>query len=113
MIKFIIPVVFSIAFASCATAEVRNTPATSLAADFQEADSLMAADDFDSEAIASLRSRLHARLRQEGDDAFAEAFATTPMMKQVSVVNVMGFMNPSDYDRFPKTKYLLSAAPKI
>ncbi len=73
----------------------------------------MTSDDRDWAAIADLQSRLHARLRQEGDDALATALNTIPEMKRVSVVNVMGFLDPREYDRFPKTQNLLSAAPKI
>lgn len=113
LLKSIIIAIFGIALVSCATTDTTNAPATSLVADFQEADKLMMSDDFDSVAIADLQSRLHARLRLEGDEAFASALATIPDLKRVSVVNVMGFMNPSDYDQFPKTKHLLSATPKI
>jgi hypothetical protein len=111
--KSIIIAIFGIALVSCATTETTRAPATSLVADFQDADKLMTSDDFDSIAIADLRSRLHARLRLEGDEAFASALDTISEMKRVSVVNVMGFMDPSDYDQFPKTQHLLSAAPKI
>jgi len=64
-------------------------------------------------AFNELRMRLHSRLRAEGDDSFSATLSKIPEMKQVSVVNVMGFMNPSEYDRFPKTQYILAAAPKI
>ena len=111
--KSIIIAIFGIALVSCATTDTTSAPATSLVADFQEADKVMTSDDFDSVAIADLRSRLHTRLRLEGDEAFASALDTIPQMKRVSVVNVMGFMDPSDYDQFPKTQHLLSAAPKI
>jgi hypothetical protein len=80
--------------------------------DLQKAETLMSGD-FGSEAFYALRARLHARLRAEGDDKFSAALAEIPMMEQVSVVNVMGFMNPSDYDNFPKTQYILESAPKI
>lgn len=69
--------------------------------------------EFTSAEFDSLRAHLHSRLQEEGDDKFSTALAAMPPMIQTSVVNVMGFMKPSDYDQFPKTKEVLSSAPKI
>jgi hypothetical protein len=76
LFKSLIIAIFGIALVSCATTYTTSAPARSLVADFQEAEKLMTSDDFDSVAIADLRSRLHARLRLEGDEAFASALDT-------------------------------------
>jgi hypothetical protein len=101
-------------FGGCAAVEPTNVTADqSLAADFSEAQKLMTADNFDWEAITELRHRLHRRLAEEGDTAFSSVLGTIPEMDRVPIVNVMGFLNPEEYDPYPKTEYLLSSAPKI
>ena len=89
------------------------TPNTTLAEDFQEAHKLMSSDGRDWAAITALGDKLHLRLAQEGDATFSSVLRTVPEMKRVSVVNVMGFLNPEKYDPYPKTQNLLSSAPKI
>lgn len=103
----------SIALCACAGGwEGSSGYETSLQQDFQRADEIQRRDVNSSEWDA-LRVRLHARLRKEGDEQFAAALSALPLMDQVSVVNIMGFKNPSDYDNFPKTKNVLASAPKI
>ena len=103
----------SIALCACAGGrEAQSGHDTSLQQDFLKADQIQRGDVNPAEWNA-LRARLHARLRKEGDEQFAAALSALPLMDQVSVVNMMGFMNPSDYDNFPKTKHLLASAPKL
>jgi hypothetical protein len=99
----------------CACASTSREPIafdTSLQEDFKKADDIQLGK-VDPAERDELRRRLHARLRKEGDDYFATALSALPLMDQVSVVNIMGFQNPSDYDKFPKTRYVLGSAPKI
>ena len=110
-----LPVFLIALLALCSCAAPQKAPVeynTLLQEDFRKAD-ILQGGDVNLSAINELRIRLHSRLRQEGDDKFAAILAAQPLMAQVSVVNIMGFTNPSDYDNFPKTKHVLSAAPKI
>ena len=70
-------------------------------------------EDFPAEDRTKLGTRLHQKLRSLGDGVFAQALSKQPYEVQIEVVNVMGFLNPSLYDDFPKTKDVLSSAPKI
>lgn len=104
--------VAAVAFASCAPAPVAtNAGSIPLQEDFQRASVVM--QKFSVTEMNVLRERLHQRMRQEGDEKFATELAKQPESVQIDVVNVMGFLNPTEYDEFPRTKYVLSAAPKI
>lgn len=95
-----------------AVRKVAVQPTESLHAYFLKADFLSQADHWDQEAWSTLKNDLHRQLREQGDRVFARALAKESYGVQIAVVNCMGFVNPSDYDEYPKTQYVLSAAPK-
>lgn len=103
--------IFSLIVCSCVTSPKNNLPL--LEDDFKHAYELQRAARYDAAAHQLLKNRLHQRLKEEGDESFSQTLAKQPYKIQIEVVNTMGFSDPSSYDRFPRTKYVLSAAPKI
>ena len=66
----------------------------------------------DSVAWKQLGQDLRSQLHTLGDDCFADALSKESDDVRVSVVNCIG-CDPADYRDYPKTGYVLSAAPKI
>ena len=108
-----LPFVF-FAFLGCATlrraSSVNEVPA--LHVKFIAADAIERGD-FDLNTWNELKRTLHAELHRLGDEIFAQALSQESDEVRVSVVNCMGFLQPAQYDRYPKTLHVLSAAPKI
>ena len=84
---------------------------TTIEQDFQSAQPIM--NEFDLEKMAVLRQRLYQRLIVEGDEKFARVLERQTNEVQTEVCNVMGLLEEKQFDKFPKTRYALSAAPKI
>jgi hypothetical protein len=84
---------------------------TTLEQDFQSAQPIMY--EFDRDKMEFLRKRLHQRLIDVGDEKFARTLAQQTNEVQTEVCNVMGLLEEKPFDKFPKTRYALSAAPKI
>lgn len=88
-----------------------HTWTTTLEQDFRSAQPIMC--EFNREKMAVLRQRLHQRLIVEGDENFARVLERQTNEVQTEVCNVMGLLEEKQFDNFPKTRYALSAAPKI
>jgi len=88
------------------------TPAEYLHTCFLYAD-ILERGPVDLESRSALQIKLHEALKMYGDDLFAAALGKEKPTVQVSVVNVMGLLNPSVYNEYPKTKHVLAAAPKV
>jgi len=84
---------------------------TSLREDFQSAPAIM--HEFNRERMEVLRQRLVLRMKEEGDERFASVLGEQSDEVQTDVCNVMGMLKEPEFDGFPKTRYALSAAPKI
>jgi hypothetical protein len=69
--------------------------------------------EFNRERMEALRQRLYRRMREDGDEAFANALRRQPDEVQTEVCNIMGLLEEKQFDKFPKTRYAISAAPKI
>ncbi len=87
-----------------------HTWPTTLEQDFRSAQPIM--HEFDREKMEVLRQRLHQRLIVEGDEKFASVLERQPDEVQTEVCNIMGLLEEKQFDKFPKTRYALSAAPK-
>lgn len=85
--------------------------ATTLEQDLQSAQPIM--HKFDLKKMENLRQQLHRRLIEEGDEKFARTLELQTDEVQTEVCNIMGLLEESRFDRFPKTRHALSAAPKI
>ena len=85
--------------------------ATTLEQDFRSAQPIMY--EFDRGKMAVLRQRLHQRLIQVGDENFASVIEQQTNEVQTEVCNAMGLLEEKQFYKFPKTRYALSAAPKI
>ena len=68
--------------------------------------------EFDRSKMEALRQRLYSRMREVGDDRFAGVLRQQPYEVQTEVCNIMGLLEEKQFDKFPKTRYALSAAPK-
>jgi len=109
----LVGVVACVLVASCATKQpALPSPTEKLRLYFASADALQRSD-FNLEALNTLKVILHQQLHVVGDDTFSKALSNESEDIQISVVNCMGFSDPSEYNRFPKTKHVLAAAPKI
>jgi len=100
------------AMVSCVnSARESHTWTTSLREDFQSAPAIM--HEFDRGRMEVLRQRLVLRMREEGDERFASVLGEQSNEVQTDVCNVMGMLEEPEFDGFPRTRYALSAAPKI
>lgn len=84
---------------------------TTLEQDLQSSKPIMY--EFDLKKMDVLRQRLHQRLIEEGDEMFASALEQQTNEVQTEVCNIMGLLESRQFDKFPKTRHALSAAPKI
>ena len=69
--------------------------------------------EFDLKKMAALKERLLTRMHEVGDDSFAAAIERQSDDVRTEICNTIGLLEESKYDGFPKTRYQLSAAPKI
>jgi hypothetical protein len=93
------------------TAEPQTRFSTTLDQDFRSA--VPISYEFDRPKMDALRRRLLERMRIEGDERFADALSRQRDDVQTEVCNIMGLLEEPEFDRFPKSRYALSAAPKI
>ncbi|MCP5532692.1 MAG: hypothetical protein H7A48_05935 [Akkermansiaceae bacterium] len=98
--------------ASCASHKaVVSSWDSSLDADLMSCKPIMY--EFDLKKMAALKERLLTRMHEVGDDSFAAAIERQSDDVRTEICNTIGLLEESKYDGFPKTRYQLSAAPKI
>lgn len=69
--------------------------------------------EFDLKKMAALKERLLRRMHEVGDGLFAAAIERQNDDVRTEICNTLGLLEEKKYDGFPKTRYQLSAAPKI
>lgn len=69
--------------------------------------------EFDLKKMAALKERLLRRMHEVGDDSFAAGIERQNDDVRTEICNTLGLLEEKKYDGFPKTRYQLSAAPKI
>ena len=109
------PTIFAVlclVMASCVPVpEVKREWNTTLEQDLRSAQPI--AYESNREKMEALRQRLYRRMREDGDERFASALRQQSDEVQTEVCNIMGMLEDSKFNGFPKTRYALSAAPKI
>lgn len=85
--------------------------ATTLEQDLQSAKPVMYGND--REQTELIRKKLYRWLSAVGDEEFAMTLERQPNEVQTEVCNVMGLLEDKRFDKYPKTRHALGAAPKI
>ena len=103
---------FCLVMASCVQIpDEKHAWNTTLEQDFRSAQPI--SYESNTGKMEDLRQRLFCRMREEGDEMFAGVLRRQSNEVQTEVCDIMGLLEEKQFNKFPKTRYALSAAPKI